>query len=87
MGIFKKAIAVSALALSTTALSTGIFPVNIAGLQNSEPASASQTTWTWWGNYTYLNKQETYNLANLFRSKRVDLVKVTNAVAFGLLML
>jgi hypothetical protein len=83
VGIFKKAIAVSALALSTTALSIGIFPVNIAGLQNSQPASASQTTWTWWGNYTYLNRQETYNLANWFRSKRVDLVKATNAAAFG----
>jgi hypothetical protein len=41
MGIFKKTIAVSAIALSTTVLSTGIFPVNIAGLQNSQPASAS----------------------------------------------
>jgi hypothetical protein len=83
MGIFKKAIAVSALALSTTALSIGVIPVNIAGVQNSQPASASQTYWTWWGNYTYLNKQETYNLAAWFRNKQRDLAKVTNAAAFS----
>lgn len=35
------------------------------------------------GNYTYLNKQEAYSLANWFRNKQRDLANTANASAFG----
>ena len=52
-----------AISIPTVAVFTGVAPINVAGISNTQPANASQTYWTWWDNYTYLNKQETYNLA------------------------
>ena len=40
LGPIKKALAVLALATSTAAISTGIIPVSVAGIQSSQPANA-----------------------------------------------
>ncbi|MBC7471762.1 MAG: hypothetical protein H7196_00650 [candidate division SR1 bacterium] len=76
-GSIKKVIVIFTVITSTIVLSTGIFQVNISALENSQPASSSQTYRTWWGNYTYLIKQEAYSLANWFKSKQRDLANTS----------
>jgi hypothetical protein len=70
------------IALPITAAVTGVAPVKIGAIESQQEASAAQTTWTWWGNYTYLNKSEAYNLANWFDSRGGGLARLTNSVLF-----
>jgi hypothetical protein len=66
---------VAGLSFGTT---SGIVPLNIAGVQTQQSASAgcasSRTTWAWWGTYTYLNKCAALETAAAMRKPNLPTV-------------
>ena len=58
------------VSIPTTAVFTGIAPIQIGSISNQQPASAgcgySNTQWAWWGTYTYLNKCAAYEMSDRF---------------------
>jgi hypothetical protein len=76
----KRAGLLTAVALATVSISTGVFPLTVAGVSNTQPANAAdyvidqgwngcgyyKTQQAWWGQYTYLNKCAALQVADRY---------------------